>query len=128
MLDAQWLSKKAFSTKKYAMGWDAIALHTTPGIPQHKKPAVALVTAGVEMDVLGLGFDWISDKQREETVAAHPRGEHFKESILEAFYNGIKDKPLTTFGNVKADVLAKFDPDYKRINFCEMILNSAWAN
>ena len=30
-----------------------IALHTTPGIPEHKKAVVALVTAGVEMDVLG---------------------------------------------------------------------------
>jgi hypothetical protein len=29
---------------------------TTPGLPQHKKPEVALVTAGVEMDVLGLGY------------------------------------------------------------------------
>ena len=37
--------------------WDAIALHTTPGIPQYKKPVVALVTAGVEMDVLGLAYD-----------------------------------------------------------------------
>src|ERR1700741_2865363 len=34
--------------------WTAIALHTTPGIPQHMHPVVALVTAGVEMDVLGL--------------------------------------------------------------------------
>src|SRR3984893_18255100 len=32
--------------------WTAIALHTTPGIPQHMHPIVALVTAGVEMDVL----------------------------------------------------------------------------
>jgi len=31
--------------------WDAIALHTTPGIPPFKKPVVQLVTAGVEMDV-----------------------------------------------------------------------------
>jgi hypothetical protein len=31
--------------------WTAIALHTTPGIPQHMHPVVALVTAGVEMDV-----------------------------------------------------------------------------
>src|SRR5450755_3069620 len=30
--------------------WTAIALHTTPGIPQHIHPVVALVTAGVEMD------------------------------------------------------------------------------
>ena len=27
--------------------WDAVALHTTPGIPEHKEPEVALVTAGV---------------------------------------------------------------------------------
>ena len=37
--------------------WDAIVLHTTPGIPKHKRPVVALVTAGVEMDVLGLEYD-----------------------------------------------------------------------
>jgi hypothetical protein len=34
--------------------WTAIALHTTPGIPQHMHPVIALVTAGVEVDVLGL--------------------------------------------------------------------------
>ena len=32
--------------------WDAIALHMTPGIPEQKVPEVALVTAGVEYDVL----------------------------------------------------------------------------
>src|ERR1700716_3492404 len=36
--------------------WTAIALHTTPGIPRHMHPVVALVTAGVEMDVLGLTY------------------------------------------------------------------------
>src|SRR3982074_1799834 len=36
--------------------WTAIALHTTPGIPQHMHPVLALVTAGVEMDVLGLNY------------------------------------------------------------------------
>ena len=35
-------------------------------------------------------------------------------------------KPETTFGNVKADVLALKDPAYKRINFCSIILGSAW--
>jgi hypothetical protein len=36
--------------------WIAIALHTTSGIPQFMHPVVALVTAGVEMDVLGIAF------------------------------------------------------------------------
>ena len=59
------------------MVWDAIALHTTPGIPQYKKPVVALVTAGVEMDVLGLAYDEFSTEDRKLIVAAHPRGECF---------------------------------------------------
>jgi hypothetical protein len=106
--------------------WTAIALHTTPGIPQHMHPVVALVTAGVEMDVLGLAYAKYSDAQREAVVHAHPRSGHFKEDIMEAFYHGIKHKPDTTFGNVKADVLADKDPAFRRGNFCGVIRGSAW--
>ena len=42
-------------------------------------------------------------------VKAFPRTAHFKEDIIQAFYEGIKHKPETTFGNVKADVLADKD-------------------
>jgi hypothetical protein len=106
--------------------WTAIALHTTPGIPQHMHPVVALVTAGVEMDVLGLTYAEYSDAEREAVVHAHPRSEQFKEDIIRAFYDGIKHKPETTFGNVKADVLADKDPAFRRGNFCSVIRGSAW--
>ena len=106
--------------------WTAIALHTTPGIPEHMHPVVALVTAGVEMDVLGLSYADYSDAEREAVVHAHPRTGQFKEDIIQAFYDGIKHKPDTTFGNVKADVLADKDPTFKRGNFCSVIRGSAW--
>jgi hypothetical protein len=106
--------------------WTAIALHTTPGIPRHMHPVVALVTAGVEMDVLGLTYADYSAAEREAVVHAHPRTERFKEDIIQAFYDGIKHKPDTTFGNVKADVLADKDPHFKRGNFCSVIRASAW--
>jgi HD superfamily phosphodiesterase len=106
--------------------WTAIALHTTPGIPQHMHPIVALLTAGVEMDVLGLAYPEYSDAEREAVVGAHPRTDHFKEDIIQAFYDGIKHKPETTFGNVKADVLADKDPSFRRSNFCTVIRASAW--
>src|ERR1700683_1372302 len=108
--------------------WTAIALHATPGIPQHMHPVVALVTAGVEMDVLGLAYNEYSDAERESFVHAHPRTEHFKEDIIQAFYDGIKHKPETTFGNVKADVLADKDPAFRRGNFCSVIRGSAWKS
>lgn len=106
--------------------WTAIALHTTPGVPMHMHPVVALVTAGVEMDVLGLSYAEYSDAERNAVVEAHPRGRHFKEDIIRAFYDGIKRKPDTSFGNVKADVFEDMDPTFKRGNFCSVIRESAW--
>jgi hypothetical protein len=107
--------------------WDAIALHTTPGIPQHKEPEVALVTAGVELDVLGFGYDDISAEDREAVLAAYPRVD-FKESIIQAFADGFAHKPDTTFGTVNADVLAEKLPGYERPNFCAIIRGSKHSN
>src|SRR5438128_8177178 len=76
--------------------WTAIALHTTPGIPQHMHPVVALVTAGVEMDVLGLSYAEYSDAERASVLRAHPRSVGFKEDIIQAFYEGVRLKPGST--------------------------------
>ncbi|MEV0703544.1 HD domain-containing protein [Saccharopolyspora sp. NPDC050389] len=105
--------------------WAAIALHTTPEIPLHMAPEVALVTRGVELDVLGIGYHAVSDADRVAVVAAHPRPD-FKNGILAAFTDGIKDRPATTFGNVKADVLAHYVPGFVRGDFVEVIKNSDW--
>jgi hypothetical protein len=121
-----FLQSHGISPADVDLVWTAIALHTTPGIPQHMHPVVALVTAGVEMDVLGIGYSKYSDADREAVVGVHPRAERFKEDIIQAFYDGIKHKPQTTFGNVKADVLADKDPSFKRGNFCAVIRGSAW--
>jgi HD superfamily phosphodiesterase len=106
--------------------WTAIALHTTPEIPLHMAPEIALVTRGVELDVLGIGYESITDDQRAEVVAAHPRP-NFKAEILAAFTEGIRYRPQTTFGNVKADVLAHFVPGFERADFVDIIENSPWA-
>jgi hypothetical protein len=105
--------------------WTAIALHTTPGIPEFMEPEVALVTAGVEYDVLGIGYHDVGDADRAEIVALHPRP-HFKRTILQAFTEGIAPRPETTFGNVKADVLERYVPGFRRGNFVDVILNSDW--
>ncbi|MFF0399759.1 HD domain-containing protein [Streptomyces sp. NPDC005248] len=106
--------------------WTAIALHTTPGIPEFMEPEVALVTAGVEYDVLGIGYHHLTEADRAAVVALHPRPD-FKQRILEAFTEGIRSKPETTFGNVKADVLAHYVPGFERGDFVRTILDSPWA-
>ena len=108
--------------------WDAIALHTTPGIPEHKKPEVALVTSGVEMDVLGIAYEQFTPAQRDAVITAHPRGPRFKSNIIDAFYQGMKHRPDSTFGTVNDDVLAFKDPRFQRTDFCKVILGSAWES
>ncbi|MEB3965840.1 HD domain-containing protein [Streptomyces kunmingensis] len=105
--------------------WTAIALHTTPGVPEFLEPEVALVTAGVEYDVLGIGFDDVAQSDRADIVSLHPRPD-FKRRILEAFTYGVAPKPETTFGNVKADVLAHYVPGFERGDFVRTILDSQW--
>jgi hypothetical protein len=108
--------------------WTAIAFHPTPGIPMHMHPVVALLTAGVEMDVLGIAYEEFPDAERQAVVAAYPRTAHFKEDIIQTFYDGMKRRPETTYGTVNADVLADKDPDFQPGNFCGVIRGSRWPS
>jgi hypothetical protein len=121
-----FLRKYGVPDSSVEMVWDAIALHTTPGIPEHKKAVVALVTAGVEMDVLGFAYKEFDEQQRLGVVAAHPRSNHFKQDIIDAFYHGMAHRPDSTFGTVNDDVLAFKNPKFERADFCKIILTSAW--
>ncbi|GHF10458.1 phosphohydrolase [Streptomyces spiralis] len=105
--------------------WTAIALHTTPEVPYKMAPEIAATTAGVETDVLGLRLANISRAEIDEVTAAHPRPD-FKRQILEAFTDGFAHRPDTTFGTVNADVLDHFVPGFRRVDFVDVIQNSAW--
>ena len=105
--------------------WLGIALHTTPGVPEFRAPETALVTAGVETDVLGIGRDDLAPEDLAAVTAAHPRPD-FKQQILAAFNEGMKHRPQTTFGTCNADVLERFDPAFVRENFVDTILDNTW--
>lgn len=106
--------------------WLGIALHTTPGVPEFLDPEIALVTAGVETDVLGMGRDDLAPEALDAVTAAHPRPD-FKNRIIAAFNEGMKHRPDSTFGTMNDDVLAHFDPTFQRENFVDIILGNGWA-
>src|SRR5258707_10728561 len=93
--------------------WLGIALHTTPGIPDHLEPETALVSLGVEADVLGLDLDQITAEELAAVVAAHQRP-GFKNNILRAFCDGMKDRPHTAARRSKHDGPAHFMPAFSR--------------
>jgi hypothetical protein len=107
--------------------WLSIALHTTPGVPEFLEPEIALVTAGVETDVLGVGRNDLSAKAIQAVTAAHPRPD-FKDRILRAFTDGMKHRPRSTFGTVNADVLQHFDDSFVRDDFVEIIRSNSWPD
>lgn len=123
---SDFMHSHGFSQADIDKVWTAIALHTTPGIPEFMAAEIAMLTAGVEMDVLGMKYDEYTDQERDTVLVKHPREVDFKEGIIQSFYKGICFKPETTFGNVKADVIKDKDQNFQTIDFCSVIRNSKW--
>ena len=123
----QFLVAHGIPQDKAQTAWEAIALHTTPGVTQYMDPEVALLFTGVGLDVLGESFDKFPAGLREEIVAAYPRI-NFKEGIVKSFFGGFAHKPASTWGTVKADVCERFIAGYKSPNFCDLIANSPFPN
>lgn len=120
-----FLTERGISAEDAQNVWLAIALHTTPGVPEFLSPEVALVTAGVETDVVGIERNALSSKDLDAVVAAHPRPD-FKNRILQAFFEGNQHRPRSTFGNMNADVLEHFDPAFVRDDLVEIIRTNSW--
>ena len=123
----RFLTSHGIPVETAQTAWEAIALHTTPGVTQYMKPEVSLLFTGVGLDVLGEGFDDFPVDLREQIVAEYPR-ENFKEGIVKAFFGGFAHKPGSTWGTVKADVCERYIPGYKSPNFCDLIANSPFPN
>jgi hypothetical protein len=122
---AAFLAEHGVEQRDIDRVWDAVALHTTPGIPEHKGPEAAGVSAGAGLDVVGRGYDEIAPDARDAIVAAYPRPD-FKRRIVEAFADGMAHRPQTTYGTINADVLERVLPEFVRPNMCTMIDASAW--
>ena len=121
-----FLRSQGISDEDIQTVWTAIALHTTPGIPEFMGPEIALVQAGAGMDVAGRGYEHFTDEQRKAVVAAYPRGKDFGHEIIDAFYHGMKHRPASTFGTFNDDFLACKDPNFQRVDVCRIILGSHW--
>ena len=53
--------------------WEAVALHTSPGIATRLADEIALVHLGAGLDFLGLGLDQVPPQLVEEMLESYPR-------------------------------------------------------
>jgi hypothetical protein len=123
----QFLAAHDIPEEQIQTVWEAIALHTTPGITQYMRPEVALLYTGVGLDVLGRGFDTFPVEVRERIVADYPR-KHFKDAFIKAYFAGFAHKPATTYGTVNAGVCERFIPGFRSPNACDLIAGSPFPD
>jgi len=123
----QFLEHHQVPTARIQTAWDAIALHTTPGIAAYKPIEVELLYNGVGLDVLGIGYQEFSEDVRKKVVAEYPRVD-FKQSIAKAFLGGFEHKTQTTEATCNEDICSHFIRNYKRSNFYDQIQNSPFQN
>ncbi|KAK5698319.1 hypothetical protein LTR17_023761 [Elasticomyces elasticus] len=93
--------------------WDAIALHTTPSIAQHKEPEVAATGLGIFADFVGRDAapGTITIEEYDAIVAKYPR-QGFRNGFKEVMCGLCKTKPETTFDNFVADFGDQFVEGY----------------
>jgi hypothetical protein len=121
----EFLRSRGIPEPKADLVWEAIALHTTAGIPQYMRPEIALTNAGVLVDVVGIGYDEYTPQERDLVTTAYPRGD-FKNEFIRIQTCSALRKPQTTFSTVNVDFIEDHDPTFRKPNACTRIRNTPW--
>ena len=123
----QFLEHHGVPNMRIQTAWDAIALHTTPGIAAYKPIEVELLYNGVALDSLGIGYETFPADVRDEVVAQYPRT-NFKEEVAKAFFDGFSHKPESTVFTCNEDICTHFIRGYTHSNFYDQVINSPFPN
>ncbi len=123
----QFLEHHRVPAARIQVAWDAISLHTTPGIAAYKPVEVELLYDGVGLDVLGIGYEHFPEAVRKKVVAQYPRT-NFKQDIAKAFLGGFERKTQTTEGTCNEEICSHLIRHYRRSDFYDQIQNSPFEN
>jgi len=92
--------------------WDCVALNSTPSIGLYKEAEVALCTAGICLDVVGLQYSSIPSAEMKAIVAEFPRL-GMKRQMTMCFCHIAATQPETTYDNFVRDFGERLVPGYK---------------
>jgi len=123
----QFLEHHDVPAARIQTAWDAISLHTTPGIAAYKPLEVELLYNGVALDSLGIGYETFPTDVRTKVVAQFPRV-NFKHDIAMAFLGGFEHKTDTTIFTCNEDICTHLIRGYKRHDFYDQVQNSPFQN
>jgi hypothetical protein len=112
-----------FDKRRAQLIWDSVALNSTPSIGLYKEAEVALCTAGICLDVIGLQYDLIPPREMNTIVAEFPRL-GMKSKMTHCFCGIARSHPQTTYDNFVRDFGERFVIGYKVPSSVDFVANA----
>jgi hypothetical protein len=122
-LARSFATEVGFDKRRAQLIWDSVALNSTPSIGLYKEAEVALCTAGVCLDVVGLQYDLIPSDEMKKIVNEFPRL-GMKWRMTRCFCHIARSHPQTTYDNFARDFGERFIPGYKAPSSVDFVMNT----
>jgi hypothetical protein len=106
--------------------WDSVALNSTPSIGLYKEAEVALCTAGICLDVVGLQYETIPAAEIARIVEEFPRLE-MKRRMTRCFCHFAEVRPETSYDNFVRDFGERYVPGYRAPSSVDFVSNAPFA-
>jgi hypothetical protein len=103
--------------------WDIVALNSTPSIAFYKQPEVALATAGIALDAVGVQYDELSGQEIDAILAEFPRL-GLKDGFVRCFTHIASACPETSYDNFVRDFGERFVPGYQAPSAVDWVMNA----
>jgi len=106
----------AWDRHRLQLLWDAIALHTTPSVGQHKEVEVGATGLGIGLDFMGAAASpgGSLTQQEWDTIAAEFPREGFRDGVTRIMCHLCRTKPETTYDNFVGDFGEELVEGYSR--------------
>ena len=106
--------------------WDIVALNSTPSIAFYKQPEVALATAGIALDAVGVQYGELPANEIEAILAEFPRME-LKDRFVRCFTHIAEACPETTYDNFVRDFGERLVPGYHAPSAVDWVVNAPFT-
>ncbi|HWO13941.1 MAG TPA: HD domain-containing protein [Polyangiaceae bacterium] len=116
-----FLLRQGMAESRIELVWDAIALHTTAGIPLRKSPEVSLCHQGIAHDVRGMSEELTRAGVTKAVVSAYPvLG--FRKGLLRTLVNLYEKNPAAAASHAVSDACERQVPGFRRFNLCDALM------
>ena len=103
--------------------WDSVALNSTPSIGLYKEAEVALCTAGICLDVVGLQYELIPAREIAKLVEEFPPL-GMKRRMTRCFCHIAEARPETSYDNFVRDFGERYIHGYRAPSSVDLVSNA----